>query len=54
MSPKKSHFADINILGADFCDNYKFTLRFRGHGKVTISSLKATQPQLSCHHSADA
>ena len=35
MSPKKSHFADINILGSDFCDNYKFWPLFRGQGKVT-------------------
>ncbi|KIX01840.1 uncharacterized protein Z518_09567 [Rhinocladiella mackenziei CBS 650.93] len=35
MSPPTSHFAEINVLGADFCDNFKFTPWFRGKGRVT-------------------
>ena len=34
MSPKQSHFADVNLLGSDFCDNYKFTALYLGNGKV--------------------
>jgi hypothetical protein len=34
MSPRKSHFADINILGSDFCDNFKFTPLYLGGGRV--------------------
>jgi hypothetical protein len=34
MLPLKSHFADINILGSDFCDNFKFMPLYLGNGKV--------------------
>jgi hypothetical protein len=34
MSPRNSHFADVNILGADFCDYFKFTAMYLGEGKV--------------------
>jgi len=34
MSPARSHFVDINILGSDFCDAFKFTALYLGGGKV--------------------
>jgi len=34
MSPEKSHIADINLLGGDFCDAFKFTAWYRGNRKV--------------------
>jgi len=34
MSPQKSHFADINLLGADFCNAFKFRALYLGNGKV--------------------
>ncbi|KIW99678.1 uncharacterized protein Z518_11091 [Rhinocladiella mackenziei CBS 650.93] len=34
MSPPKSHFSDISILGVDFCDGLKFTAMYLGNGKM--------------------
>jgi hypothetical protein len=34
MSPQNSHFADINLLGSDFCDLFKFMPLYLGNGKV--------------------
>ena len=34
MSPQNSHFADVKILGSDFCDSFKFSPLFLGGGKV--------------------
>ena len=34
MSPWKSHFADLNILGSDFCNAFKFTPMYLGNEKV--------------------
>jgi len=42
MSPPKSHFADINLLGADFCDTFKFLLLFLGNGKVSLRPMFQT------------
>ncbi|KIX03490.1 uncharacterized protein Z518_07043 [Rhinocladiella mackenziei CBS 650.93] len=34
MSPVDSHFADVNTLGMDYCDTYKFNAMFLGNGRA--------------------
>jgi hypothetical protein len=34
MSPTGSHFANINILGADYGDPFRFWSIYHGNGKV--------------------
>ena len=36
MSPENAHFAEISILGADFCNAHKVSLWHGGHRKVDL------------------